>query len=688
MSGSTTACLTKGAYDRWADDGLHSPDSWHDLVTCSQGADEAVQMIRAYPRHPSLLPGAELTLHVSTDQPGFIVDFYRVGRGLEGPLPLVAHTLQGHNYPPGPTDQDWGWPGYVFPIPVDWRPGCYIAVLSTVRSDGTRVAPDVASSDGLDSKALFVIKNPNPGRDTKILYKLSWATFHAYNTTGYGSLYQEAVWSPRHPEPGFKVTTRRPGGGTGGVIMMGDSPDFYDRGSRRQTFAHWDQPFIKWLDENNYLVDYCTDLDLHQDEALLRPYNLLLSVGHDEYWSSAMRARIDDFVNSGGNVAYFSGNIDGWQIHFHDNDTAIVCAKLPPSPSAPTASVASADDSSVDWVQDSNQATNPENRTTGVSYYLGGGWWDGKRETLGYTVQHAEHWVYTGTGLFDGSIFGDDEDLPLVGYECDGAFYQIRDGYAFATGVKGTPSTFYILGLARLGSGWHTFRSGAAATMGTFTSVGGGIVFQGATTDWPMSVPRNRTVAAITRNVLNRLSLRSVRILGPLPGYAGRMLAAAGDIATFVADGSTLPMDSKLTYEWQASGSNPIRSDSPTFSIAVPSRRQIVTVSLTVSNQSRAIAFGTRTFEPMSQEDSLRLEIVTLIREIAIPGDPSGSFVGPTSDPVLVSRGIATVNLPSIHDKANRLAKITAELLELWAKDGTRPIVADPRERWTPTLDG
>ena len=31
---------------------------------------------------------------------------------------------------------------------------------------------------------------------------------------------------------------------------------------------------------------------------------------------------------------------------------------------------------------------------TGCSHAQAGGWWDGKRDVLGYRVQHHEHWVF------------------------------------------------------------------------------------------------------------------------------------------------------------------------------------------------------------------------------------------------------------------------------------------------------
>jgi len=44
----------------------------------------------------------------------------------------------------------------------------------------------------------------------------------------------------------------------------------------------------------------------------------------------------------------------------------------------------------------------PEAALTGVSYRHGGGWWSGPREPHGYTVAHAGHWVWAGTGVSDG----------------------------------------------------------------------------------------------------------------------------------------------------------------------------------------------------------------------------------------------------------------------------------------------
>lgn len=75
-------------------------------------------------------------------------------------------------------------------------------------------------------------------------------------------------------------------------------------------------------DPSGYQADYCTDVDLDRDGAeLLTPHQLLVSVGHDEYWSDAMRAAVDRFVAAGGNAAFFGGNTCWWRVAFPDKVT-------------------------------------------------------------------------------------------------------------------------------------------------------------------------------------------------------------------------------------------------------------------------------------------------------------------------------------------------------------------------------
>ncbi len=72
----------------------------------------------------------------------------------------------------------------------------------------------------------------------------------------------------------------------------------------------------RWLERRGYQVSYCTDYDLHEDENLLGGEALLVSAGHDEYWSAQMRRRLLEFVDRGGNVCFFAGDVACFEVHF------------------------------------------------------------------------------------------------------------------------------------------------------------------------------------------------------------------------------------------------------------------------------------------------------------------------------------------------------------------------------------
>src|SRR5215813_1661993 len=147
-------------------------------------------MIQGYPDRSSLRAGEKLRLHVSTDNPhkGFRVDFYRQGVELVKMRSLHAQT--GYDFASLRHYESWGWPGYDFQIPNDWPSGVYIANLIETDEQGEPINNrDVVSADGRAAKALFVVTSISPGKNAKMLYKLSLTTYHAYNCSGGGNLY-------------------------------------------------------------------------------------------------------------------------------------------------------------------------------------------------------------------------------------------------------------------------------------------------------------------------------------------------------------------------------------------------------------------------------------------------------------------------------------------------------------------
>lgn len=458
-------------------------------------------MIDGYPQEASLASGDVLTLRVSTDAPLFSVQLYRCGARLTP----MARTgwWDGHHAPPHLPYQDWGrpgegprgeglepWPAYEYRVPADWPSGVYLAVFV----ESGYPAEPLRTPDARTGRALFVLRGPTPGGG--ILYKIPLLTYHAYNQVAahprgegakHGSWCLYTVPSPdelpREVPP--SVSLRRPGGGTGGTPWDHFNFDPFDP-TPRQTFVHWDQPMLAWLERAGYRVDVCTDVDLHRDPSLLAGRRLLVSAGHDEYWSEPMRAHAERFVADGGNIAFFGGNTCWWRVSF---------------------------DSEHSFRRLDNWPERPENSLTGVSYRNGGERdFDEYPIPVGYRVQHRGHWVYAGTGLRDGDVLGGGADEYLVGYECDGARFDRCDlthgGPVRPTCDDGTPASFTILGVGDTRpSGWGL--GNGAATMGLYTADdggSGGTVFTAATTDWPRVLAQGSpAVDRITRNVLERL---------------------------------------------------------------------------------------------------------------------------------------------------------------------------------------
>ena len=445
-------------------------------------------MTTGYPGASSIFPGETLFFHVSTDAPQLRIELYRQGARLE--LKACSPWFQGRHSPDLAPWEDWSksFAAHAFPIPADTPPGVYIAMFIEGDEAGNELKSqriDRTIADGREAKALFVIRNPEPGKGAALLCKLSLFTYCAYNGTGdpSGSLYT----GPRR-----KVTLHRPGNGTGGTPWDADVVDYYDRATPRQTFAHWDEKMVRWLEANGFNVDYATDLDVHRNDGdFLSRYRLVLSLGHDEYWSEAERDHLEAFVAGGGNFAIFSGNTCWWRVTVEDGETAIACDKTV----RPGETVAPGH-----WFP-----ARPENAITGVSYRNAGGHWNGPRPSGGgYTVRRSQSWVLAGTGLVDGQVFG--EKLAVVGYECDGAAFILgQDGLPTPTGEDGTPLDFTIVATSSV-AGWEGAEIGALACATMGYHVKGGTVFTAATTDWPRALEQgDPAVDRITRNVLERL---------------------------------------------------------------------------------------------------------------------------------------------------------------------------------------
>ena len=91
-------------------------------------------------------------------------------------------------------------------------------------------------------------------------------------------------------------------------------------------WASYDRHFCGWAERQGFSVDVATQTDLHYRPEILDGYACVVVVGHDEYWSWAMRDAIDVYVDAGGHLARFGGNFL-WQVRLEDEGRRQVCYK-------------------------------------------------------------------------------------------------------------------------------------------------------------------------------------------------------------------------------------------------------------------------------------------------------------------------------------------------------------------------
>ena len=80
-----------------------------------------------------------------------------------------------------------------------------------------------------------------------------------------------------------------------------------------------------WLENCGFDFEVLTDEDLHRDGLdALKPYNLVISGSHPEYYSERMLDATEDFMVQGGRYIYMGGNGYYWNVAFREGEPHIM----------------------------------------------------------------------------------------------------------------------------------------------------------------------------------------------------------------------------------------------------------------------------------------------------------------------------------------------------------------------------
>jgi len=451
------------------------------FLTAASGRAEQVQpagpFVLGYANRLSCLPGETVDFHLSSSGNRADMTIERLGAVREKVFDKSEIAVATQPIPDRASSEGCQWPVAVsMQIPTDWKSGYYEATLHVQEGEKE-----------VSNTLFFVVRSPQPTQTSHILLQLATNTYNAYTNWGGHSLY---AYHDRDGLQGHRVSFNRP---------------------LRSQFANWELAFVRWAESNGYVIDYAVNSDLEFHPEMLAHYRLVLSVGHDEYWSSPMRDNLEQFIANGGNVAFFSGNTCCWQVRSEEEGRALTCWKQWYNADP---LYRRGDQRLLSTLWSHHLIARPENELTGVGFLWGGyhrshgQFMDG---LASFRVHQPDHWLFDGTELKRDDRFGGQD--TIVGYECDGCELEWTDGLPVPTHRDGTPESFRVLATcpARWAPDdcyWYDRfpkdREGAAV-FGIYTR--GGTVVTTGTTDWAHGLRGNDpAVTRITRNILDRLS--------------------------------------------------------------------------------------------------------------------------------------------------------------------------------------
>jgi hypothetical protein len=421
------------------------------------GPPEAVQ---GWTDQVSAARGERVRLYVSTTARRFRVEAYRMGwyGGHGARLVWRSAPVAGRRQPPptltpGTNMVATRWrPSLVVGIGPDWPPGVYL--LKLVATTGQRYVPLTVRDDA--SRAALAVLN-------------AVTTWQAYN-----------LWGGRNQYvgPDGRLETRS-------RVVSFDRPY---AASGASEFLGNEYPLVQLVERLGLDVTYWTSIDLHRHPQRLLAHRGLVSLGHDEYWSTRMRRGAEAGRAAGVNLAVLGANAVYRHIRLEASPTGPHRQQVNYKPwSAPDDPAWRTDPSQVttDWRRP--PLNNPESRLLGAQYECN------PVHAAGVVAQPSS-WLFAGTGVRAGSR------LPgLVGDEYD----RVQPDAPRPGGVEVLlHSPVRCLGAAVRGPSfadttYYTARSGAG-------------VFNAATSSWVCQL--DRACAKSRRSPITARVVRTVTV--------------------------------------------------------------------------------------------------------------------------------------------------------------------------------
>ena len=194
-------------------------------------------------------------------------------------------------------------------------------------------------------------------------------------------------------------------------------------------------PFLRWMysayESANISIDFLVDSDMESSQSLIST-ELLIVLGHSEYWTRNARVNFDNWVNRGGNALLLTGNTMWWQVRYElDDESVMVCYKNRSPKLDPQFETKLA---TINW--NAPSLDYPIYRSIGADFTRGGFGSKRKKEAFGWDgcmISDDRCPLLSGTGLKNGDYFRlfhvvEMDGPPLLGFD--------QRGFQFLTWKK------------------------------------------------------------------------------------------------------------------------------------------------------------------------------------------------------------------------------------------------------------
>lgn len=240
--------------------------------------------------------------------------------------------------------------------------------------------------------------------------------------------------------------------------------------------AEW--RLVGWMEREGFTYDYYAESQLHDGTLDLSAYDVLIIAVHPEYWTRHMYTRLKDWVfHQGGKLLYLGGNGLNCEVEI-DESGAMVCLNQ---------SIMSLWSSGMGGC-DSRFAMRLESEANllGVVFTPAGA-----MTGAPYRVLDDAHWVFEGTGLKKGDLFGEKN----LHQRCPGG----ASGHETDKVSAHSPAS-----IVQLAKGTNVDEGGA--DMVFFDTPSGGSVFSVGSINYCASLTVDDCISRLTKNVIQRFA--------------------------------------------------------------------------------------------------------------------------------------------------------------------------------------